>query len=211
MRLIKVVCLIAIVLALIVTVIFLVVPSTSAALIISGMLLVFTICAIPLLSGIIWRLALQDKCFTVLQTGHIKFVVAGESWMKTIINIPAKVLVSGQIVDERNVGDSERHKTFLEQQFGLYWVGIYPFRSIYSFPIIKTRENQDITPKTKPEEWIDRDKKATLVNELRWKFPRPVLVPGVKFAGVLQADILVLCKFEVVEPVVPIFIQKARF
>lgn len=211
MRLLKVLAVIAFFLAVITTVIFLVVTPPSTAFVVSAMFLMFTILMIPLLCGIIWRLALQNKFFTMLQTGHIKFVVAGESWVKTIINIPGKVLVNGKILDEHNVGDSERQKTFLEHQFGLYWVGIYPFRTIHSFPIVKTRENQDITPKTKPEEWIDRDKTATVVNELRWKFPRPVLAPGVKFAGALRADILVLCKFEVVEPAVPIFIQKARF
>jgi hypothetical protein len=211
MRLVKVLAVVAVLLAATDTMIFLTVTPASTALIISAMLLVFTIIMIPILSGIVWQLALQDKYFTMVQTGHIKFVVAGESWAKTLINIPGKVLVNGYIVDEHMVGDSERRKTFLEHQFGLYWVGIYPFRSIHSFPITKIRENQDITPKTKPEEWIDRDKKPTLITELRWKFPRPVLVPGVKFAGALRADILVLCKFEVVQPTVPIFIQKAHF
>jgi hypothetical protein len=182
--------------------------SKNLVLIILTETLVFLVLMTALVVGIAWKGAPQNKFFTFLQTGDIKFVVAGESWVKTIINIPGKILVNGKIVD---AGRGEDNRSWLQKRFGVYFIGIYPFRKIHSFQIIKERENQRIVPDMKAEDWIDRDKKPTTVSELRWKFPRPILVPEVEFKGTLRANILVLCKFEVLEPMVPIFIQKAKF
>ena len=181
---------------------------TSNAMIIVCELFVFTVIMVPIIVGIMWRLAPYDKFFTKLETGDIKFVVAGESWVKTLINIPKKTI--GKDGKIRNLKDGETDQTWFQKTFGLYWVGIYPFRQIHSFTLIKERENRRIGPDTQPENWIEREDPID-VTELRWKFPRPILVPDVEFGGALRANILVLCKFEVVEPIVPIFIQKAKF
>ena len=101
--------------------------------------LVFFVVTGLLLLGIAWRLSYQDKFFTRLETGDIKFIVAGESWVRTLINIPGMKLDSnGKII----IGDQSQ--TWLQKELGLYWVGIYPFKQIHSFEITKEKENQRI-------------------------------------------------------------------
>ena len=164
-----------------------------------------TLVIISLLAGIIWQLMEAGMLFTTVRTGTMKFVVAGESWTKTIANIPDKSLN-----DKGVLVDGEKRKKVLEKTFGLFFVGLPFIRKVYSFPIIKEKEN----PRAKaddPKTWIDRQDRPEMVDELRWKFPRPILVPDVEFSEALKATILVLCKFEVLAPVVPVFIQHARF
>jgi hypothetical protein len=158
-----------------------------------------------------WKLAPQDMFFTKVETGDMKYVVAGDSWIRTIVNIPTMRLNEDEPQKLEPLGGSKTEQTWLERKFGLYWVGIYPFRKIHKFSIVKERENPEMKQGMNPAEWIQREKKATQVTSLRWKFPRPVMVPDVEFDGNLRATLLVLCKFEVVSPTVPIFIQKANF
>lgn len=176
-----------------------------------------------LLSAIVivmgWKLSPQDIFFTKVETGDMKYVVAGNSWVRTLVNIPGM-----KVSDEKNalqkltpvgVGDDKPELNWIEEELkerlGLYWVGIYPFRRIHTFKIIKERENPEMKQGMNPADWIQREKKAVEVTSLRWKFPRPVMVPDVEFKGNLRATLLVLCKFEVMSPVVPVFIQKANF
>jgi len=171
------------------------------------MLLIFLVLMIPLLFGIAWKSGRLRELFTTVETGNIKFIDAGETNVKTYINIPGKVLRGGVIVD----GNSEKEKSWLQKQYGLYWVGFsFLNRKVHTFPLVKERENPNITPETKPEKWIERDDPVE-IDELRWQFPRPVLVPAVEFKDKIQGNLLVLVNFEVLVPNTPIYILKARF
>ena len=171
---------------------------------------IFGVFATLLILGIAWKtdhLPQAALMFMTIETGDIKFIDKGQTNAKIYINIPGKVLRNGEIVD----GDSEADKTFLQKHFGQYFIGIPPFRTLHTFPIVKERENQDIKPGMAPEDWIDRDDGAVTVSELRWRFPRPVLIPDVEFKDKIRGNILVLCNFEVERPLIPIYILKARF
>ena len=162
-----------------------------------------------LLGIIIWNLAKEKKFFSFVPTGEVELVVAGETFVKILNNIPKKDVEDGILI--------KRSKTyngplgFLEKKFGLFWIGVYPFRKVHQFEIYKERENPNSNGDSKPETWIIRDKEPTKVTGLRGKFPRPVLVPNIEFEDGIQGNLLILCELEAYKPEVPIFILNARF
>jgi len=170
----------------------------------------FIIIMVPLLLGIAWKTGYLRTLFTTIETGNIKFVDAGETNVKTYINIPGKILQGGEIIN----GNPDAKKglmRWIQKKFGFYWVGFaFLGRKVHTFSLIKERESRELKPNMEPSAWIEREQ-AKPSEELRWKFPRPVLVPDVKFQDNIEANILVLCKFEVLRPTVLMYIQKGSF
>lgn len=179
-----------------------------AGLIVVAELALFAVFLVIVAPIIAWKTGYLDKLFTTVETGSIKFIDAGESHHRTYINIPGKVLKNGEIVD----GNSEGDKTFLQREYGFYWVG-FPFlgRKVHTFPISRDKEKESLTPNMDPGTWIQRSPEKKDVSELRFNFPRPVLVPDVKFNDGVEANILVLCRFEVRTPITPVYELKAGF
>ena len=99
-------------------------------------------------------------------------------------------------------------KSWFNKRFGLYWIGVPPFGRVHQFSIVKEREN----PSGKSaQEWITRDPQETPVDTLRYVFPRPFVLEAVELADRTPIDLLVICKFEVVDPYLPVFIFKGKF
>ncbi|MFZ2621297.1 MAG: hypothetical protein WAX37_02200 [Minisyncoccia bacterium] len=193
-------------------------------LILSAELAVFTIIAVPLLLAIAWKKGYLRTLFMTVETGNIGFVDAGETNVYTYPNIPGKTLDEhGELVDTNTLDkDGNRtHEEFSQNRFwknwimrklGFYWVGFgFLGRKIHMFSITKEREAKKLVPGMDPGEWIERDPNPVLVSGLRYKFPRPVLVPDVKFTDNIEANILVLCKFEVLKPNVLVYTLKGNF
>ncbi len=181
-------------------------------LIITCELIVFTMMMTPLIIGIAWKTGYLATLFTTVGTGNIKFVDVGASNKYTYINIPGKVLIKGEIIDERYSGETEDRKTWVQKKFGRYWVG-FPFlgNHVHTFYITHDRAKRQLTQDMTPADWIEYGEGPEPTDELRWKVPRAVLVPDVKFGDNIEANILVLCRIEFNVPLKPVYIQKGDF
>jgi len=100
------------------------------------------VCEMEILLGILIGLVLSspfwpyllaqfDLFFTFVKEGEAKIVVAGQSYVKTILSL------SGYIVarDGTIVTGTPWWKSPFERWFGTYWVGIPPFRKIFSYQL----------------------------------------------------------------------------
>ena len=161
--------------------------------------LILTIVLLPFTAN---ALAKLGYFYTTLESGDIKFLMRGETLHSTIYDLPA-----GKDIPCVNKGKGFKKSSF-NKRYGLYWVGIPPFARVHSFPITKERENP--TGK-KVQDWILRDPQETVVSSLRFVFPRPFVLEAVELADRTPIDLLVICKFEVVDPYLPVFIFKGRF
>jgi len=177
-------------------------------------LVIFFIAAIFIIRG----LAERKLGWTTVTSGTIAFAIAGESLVRTIPNVPGKILEPDNddnldiprhqrmLID----GNSEVKKKWLEKEYGIYWLGLGPFRRIKRFTITKERENPHITAKTTSDKWISVPEPFE-TDELRWSFPRPVLAPDVEFKGGFKANIMVLSHFEISVPWKPLFKLHGQF
>jgi regulator of protease activity HflC (stomatin/prohibitin superfamily) len=140
--------------------------------------------------------------YTTLESGDIKFIMRGETLHRTIYDLP-----QGKDILCVNKKTGFKKSRF-NKRFGLYWIGFPPFGRIHHFSIVKERENPE--GKT-ANEWIRRDEEESPVNSLRSMFPRPFLLKEVELKDRVPIDLLVIAKFEVVDPYIPVFIFKGRF
>jgi regulator of protease activity HflC (stomatin/prohibitin superfamily) len=75
-------------------------------------------------------LAHFDLFFTFVKEGEAKIVVAGESYVRTILSL------SGFIVStDGSIVPGFPQKSLFERWFGIYWVGIAPFRKVYAYTL----------------------------------------------------------------------------
>jgi regulator of protease activity HflC (stomatin/prohibitin superfamily) len=160
---------------------------------------------IALLPFVFYLLAQNDVFFTKLETGDIKFIVRGDSLVRIIHDVRGKKLIL--INGEETLVDGKEDKTFINERFGLWWVGVPPFAKVHKFWIKPERENPSAQKK---EQWITSDEPRE-VSSLRFTFPRPYRLDKVELSDRLSVDILVVAKFEVVKPQIPVFVFKGGF
>lgn len=152
-----------------------------------------------------YSLSTLDVFFTRLESGSIKFIKTGDGLREIIYNTPGYKLVDGKSgIKEFQPTDEKQKRPWL----GLYWIGLPPFAKVHKFKITKETENP--TGKT-PEDWILGGKEEFIVDSLRFIFPRPYVLKAVELKDRTSVDVLVLAKFEVVRPFVPVFYFKGKF
>lgn len=139
--------------------------------------------------------------FTTLESGDIKFIMRSKKLHRIIHDVRGMKLVNGKFVP------GEENKSFLNNRFGLYWIGWPPFSAVHHFMIPKETENAD---GKSAEQWIIDDGE-TEVNSLRYTFPRPYILRATELGDNIPADVLISVKLEVVDPYVPVFQYKGRF
>lgn len=162
----------------------------------------FVVATLVSLLLLVYELAKKDILYTFLETGDIKFVVKGKTWVKTLYDVP------GFKLNEKGLFEKTDEKP-KRPRFGLYPVGIPPFRAIHKFVITKERENPQ--GKTK-EDWVLKGEDEK-VSSLRFTFPRPYVFTDVELGDEdpVSIDVLAVSKFEVVDPVKLIFKLKGKF
>ncbi len=161
----------------------------------------YAIILIALLPFLFYSLSARDIFFTRLGSGDIKFIMRGDSLIKMIHNVQGKKLVNGRF--ENGI----ESKSWLNEKIGIWWIGIPPWSSVHQFEIKKEKENPSgITPET----WITVGEKVS-VNNLRFTFPRPFVMRAVELKDRTTVDLLVVCKFEIEEPYIPVFLFKGGF
>lgn len=151
-----------------------------------------------------YLLAKADVFFTFLESGDIKFIMHGETLHKIIFDVQGFKLVDGKFEPTTIAEEADKKRPW----FGFYWVGIPFLSSIHNFPITKERENP--AGKT-PEEWIERDPGEKTVSSLRFTLPRPYVLRDVELKDRTPIDVLVVAKFQVVNPYIPVFLFKGKF
>lgn len=154
----------------------------------------------------LFLLAEKDLFFTKLQTGDIKFIVRGDSLLHIIHDVRNKKLVLDADGNQIFTTGVER-KSFLNTRFGIWWIGIPPFARVHKFMIKKERENPQAT---ESKDWIISEEPKE-VPSLRFIFPRPYKLDRVELGDRLSVDLLVVAKFEVVMPYIPVFLFKGGF
>lgn len=164
-------------------------------------IIVYAIVTIILLPFFFYALSGMDIFFTRLGSGDIKFIMRGDSLVKTIHNVAGKKLINGRF--ENGI----ESKSWLNEKIGIWWIGIPPWSSIHQFEVKKEKENP---AGTTPDTWITVGEKVA-VNYLRFTFPRPFVMRAVELKDRTTVDLLVVCKFEVEEPYIPVFLFKGGF
>ncbi len=169
-------------------------------------LLLLILGTLVLVPFVAYELAKNDKFFTRLQSGDIKFVMRGDTLHKIIHDARGKTLITRTDgIEELQDGPDGRN--FFNRRFGLYWIGFPPFASVHTFRIKKETENPS---GENPDEWITPGPDDA-VKSLRFTFPRPYVLKEVEMKDRLTVDLLVLATFEVVVPYMLVFLFKGRF
>jgi hypothetical protein len=158
-----------------------------------------------LLTLLIFLLSKMDLFWGQIETGDMRFSVTGKNLTNIIVNVPGYHLVGNEIVPDTSGGKEWR--SWANDLLGAYWIGIPPFRTMHEFTIEVTKEN--LEGKT-PETWITPIKKRT-VKSLRHEFPRPFVFMDVEIQSIASVHCLVMCKFQVVDPVKAVFKLKGDF
>jgi len=153
-----------------------------------------------------YMLAKENLFFTFLDTGNIKYIYKGETLKKVIADVD-KFKISGY---ELILDKGKQEKTWLQNKFGLFWIGIPPFSKIKTFKVRKKREVEETKGKS-PSEWI-QDLGEVEVDSLRFSFPRPFLIQEAELKEDRQTvDLLLICKFITVDAYIPIPELKGDF
>ncbi len=171
------------------------------------MILIPILGIVLLIPFVFYILAEHDIFFTKLETGDIKFVVRGESLVKILHDVKGRKLTDGPHGQKVFSDAAEEHKTFLNRTFGLWWIGFPPFAKVHSFKIVPEREDPNATNKN---DWVKTEKERD-EKSLRFVFPRPYFMKEVELNDTLSVDLLVIAKFEVVVPHIPVFMFKGKF
>lgn len=149
-----------------------------------------------------------DFFFTRIETGDIKFVKVGDSLDGIIYDIPNKYLDKNKCFC--NVCDNtipENNKSWLNKKLGIWYIGLPGVKTIHSFPIKRETENPDGDG---PSHWTIK-KDPILTKSLRFEFPRPFVPKGVELKNGTPIDLLIVGKFQVIDPVHMVFILKGDF
>ena len=166
--------------------------------------LIYVITLLILFPFTAFALAKLDLFWTLVESGNIKYIYHGDTLWKVIADVDGKKIQGYELVD-LNLGEEVK-----KPWFGMYWIGFPPFVSIKKFTI-KLRKEYEETAGKRPEEWI-RDLGQREVNSLRYAFPRPFLLQKVELSEDRQiVDLLVVCKFLVVNAYLPVAELKGDF
>jgi len=181
-----------------------------------ALLLSVALAGVPMIF-LLFVLANRDMNATSVPEGTMRFVVSGEDWHKTLTNVDGYHLSNDGVFfadnDPQNpLMPKPWHKKFLEE-YGIWWVSfLWPYRHIHGFKISadKLIDTKDVPADSRMRDYIRHEER--LIHELRFRFPRPVLVENVELGGDRwQVDILIMLDLEVVRPFIPVFMYKGKF
>ncbi len=133
-------------------------------------------------------LAIMSYNFTTVESGNYKFIVQGETWVKTI-----------------DGDDPNKHFHI----FGYYWVGFRFIHKVHNFVINKYKLNPDRKPED-PKTWISHEENFE-TGTLRKIVTLPILMSDVELKDRTKISLLVnvILKFE--EPKIFVFNLKGNY
>lgn len=148
--------------------------------------------------------------FTTLNSEHIMFIATGNgTHVRTVIDI------AGHTLDKDGNIIAGAHKwlwidRIMRSVNGRYFVGPKFLRHKHVFQIVASKENPNATTTSSPDDWVTTGEPRD-VSELRYVFPRSVMVPNVEFLGMIRGNIRVLANFRVKNPRRAVFTQNGKF
>jgi len=154
-----------------------------------------------------WQMKKNDILWTSLGFGQIKSIDSGEgNPVKMISDLPGHYINSDMEVVE---GGPPR-KTFLEKNFGMYWIGLPP-HTVHDVTFTHERINQNISKSTPSTQWVQRDKEPTTSKYLLWEIPHTVVITDLDFRERFQGDILLEFRSRIVFPKVALYLRQGKF
>jgi len=149
--------------------------------------------------------------FTTLPTGQIKIIVAGESLVRVIANVPGyrvnkdnKIEAGEEIPQELNPW--EYLLKFLETRWGIYYVSLlYPFKGVFIYPLEREKLKKTFTVDKDSGQQVIKHEivhiDPELVDSVYWHNPCPVRASDAELKGNLKISLTVQVVFEVKDPV----------
>lgn len=184
-------------------------------LIIITILLVTLSVSLILIAWIVYYSAQNNMQFTTLPTGQIKIIVAGESLVRVIANIPG-YRVSKEIGKENKIEAGEEIPQalnpweyllkFLETKWGIYYVSLlYPGKKVFIYPLEREKLKKTFIVDEKTGQQVIKHEivhiDPELVDSIYWHNPCPVRASDAELKGNLKISLTVQVVFEVKDPV----------
>ncbi|MEX0933989.1 MAG: hypothetical protein WD003_01880 [Candidatus Paceibacterota bacterium] len=150
--------------------------------------------------------------FTFLEEGTVTAFVRGDTLLKFESRVQEGSDYYHVITNRGKKGTLKKSKKnpagWLERNLGPYFVSVlYPYTRQYSM-LIDARKIKDLEASQIGEVLDSRRKK---IWNLRWKFPRPILVKEIELKDQFRVDVIVFATFQVVNPYLPFFVFKGSF
>lgn len=149
--------------------------------------------------------------FTTLQTGQIKIIVAGESLVRVIANIPGcRVTKENKIEPGEEIPQAlnpwEALLKFLESRWGIYYVSLlYPLKEVFIYPLEREKLKKTFTVDKDSGQQVIKHEivhiDPELVDSIYWHNPCPVRASDAELKGNLKISLTVQVVFEVKDPV----------
>lgn len=164
--------------------------------------------AIIVMSGLValliaYNLAKKDLFFTLVKEGEIKAVMSGETFWRFIVNVRGYKRETDEHHNlvKVNPGESDGHG-LLNRRFGIYWVGLYPFKKIhwYMFDWNKWSKVRKVGTE---EEVLDEPRiqaRHQEVNSVIFRYPYAIKLTNIEIGGNLAVEISLLVTIQAVNP-----------
>lgn len=168
---------------------------------------------LTIIGVLVWLLyfgAKYEKQTCYVPTGEIKFVVAGESCVNVLSNLSG----TGYYYDYETGLTTEGEKGFSYPPYsilGVYLVSLlYPLKEIhvYQYEWDKLRKGD---PTKGEKDYVIDHHPIEYVNSLYLFYTYPILAEEVELEGNLRINILVNVTFRMVNPILVVFVFKAKW
>lgn len=151
--------------------------------------------------------------FSFVKSGEIVLVELGKSFYKLIPNVPGYGVLDNKIALIDN--GAKKPKSFL----GIFWIGFYPIQKIHLYPFSwdkVVQKNQEDAEKTKGGVVEDTNfgiisHRSEDVASVRHKNSYPIILREMELAGQLKIDIYFNVIFEMVDPVLAVFMLNGKW
>lgn len=154
----------------------------------------------------------SNMWFCYVRDGTIKTVVAGEKFVRFIVNVKGYYYDETDCKIKKVTNNNEDVVNPFTELTGLYLISLlWPLRRIFKFDVLKKRLRSDRENAKTIAEQIDLEKQFTTVDNLRWRIERPFYLSEVDMANNERADFLIKGVFIVESPYKLIFEYGGKF
>ncbi len=163
--------------------------------------------------------------FTTVEEGSMKFVVKGEDYVRTILNIRGKWMdKNDELIVDGNGKQTDNKKDELTEDDkpplsfslfrmlgGLHFIGIPPFFRIHTFKLVTGELLSEQERQDKPfRKWVKTGEPKT-TSRLDLKIRTYSAANNVELADGSNVDVIIFSLFEVVDPRRVVFVHKSDF
>ncbi len=144
---------------------------------------------------------------TTVEEGSMKFVVKGEDYVRTLLN------VQDHHLDEKGkIEPGKPRQSFsLVRRLGFHWISwFWPFQKLHTFNLVTGNLLSEKVRQEKPiKQWVEEKDHPT--DRLDLKIRSYVVVGNLELQDRFNVDLLTFVLIEIVDPRLAIFVYKANF